>query len=154
MNTATFKEFRRHIRQIEREVEYRLRDKTGYCGVTMPQYHVLVELEDMGTTNLVDLAKRLRLDTSTLSRTVDQLVRDGYLMRTVNPDDRRFITLILNEKGISKANEINNLCNEFYNEIFKGIPKGESGLLKSLKGFSEFLSQKCDWSCCSGKAGK
>ncbi len=153
MNKAAIREFRRHIREIEREVEFQLKDQTDCCGVTMAQCHVLMEIDDMGETSIVDLAKRLRLDTSTLSRTVDGLVREGYVAREINPVNRRFVVIGLTEKGRVKTSEINEVCDRFYHGILKDMPDGREYFLESVRRLSEVISRRNSIPCCGAKGG-
>ena len=44
------------------------------CGISMAQCHALVEIGRAGSISLVELAKLLDLDNSTMSRTVNNLV--------------------------------------------------------------------------------
>ncbi|MRR14587.1 MarR family transcriptional regulator [archaeon] len=153
LNKAAIREFRRHIREIEREVEFQLKDQTDCCGVTMAQCHVLMEIDDMGETSIVDLAKRLRLDTSTLSRTVDGLVREGYVAREINPSNRRFVVIGLTDKGSAKASEINEVCDRFYRGILKDMPDGQEYFLESVRRLSEVLNRSNSVTCCGVENG-
>lgn len=153
MDASPIREFRRYIREIERELEFQLKRQSGCCGVTMAQCHVLMELDDMGVTSIVDLAQRLRLDTSTLSRTVDSLVREGYVERTINPENRRFVLVKLADKGIEKTGEINAVCDGFYQDLFQGIPGGPASSVEALRRLSEILTQRHGRPCCCGKEG-
>jgi DNA-binding MarR family transcriptional regulator len=145
------REFRRYIRLIEREVEHWLKSQTDCCGVTMAQCHTLMELEDLGATSIVELAKRLRLDTSTLSRTVDSLVRDGHVERTTNPSNRRYVEVKLTAKGQQKADEINAVCDEFYRVFLARVPNSEAAILEVVKWFSELLANRNEDECCGFK---
>jgi DNA-binding MarR family transcriptional regulator len=153
MDSAPIREFRRYIRQIEREVEYHLKNQSDCCGVTMAKCHVLMELDDMGTTSIVDLAKRLRLDTSTLSRTVDSLVREMYVGRTINPANRRFVEVKLTDKGQKKASDINSACDSFYHDLVQRVPGGQASIMEAARWLSEVLAQKHDNICCADSCG-
>lgn len=146
----TIREFRHAIREIEREVAYQLKHQSDCCGVTMAQCHCLMELEDLGAVGIMDLAQRLRLDTSTLSRTVDSLVRAGYVERTANPADRRCVTLRLTEHGLSKAAEINAACDGFYVELFQDFSPDQEALLKAVKSLASIIARKRGRTCCPG----
>jgi len=148
------REFRKYIREIEREVEHQLKSQTGCCGVTLPQCHALMELDDMGPVGIIDLAKRLRLDTSTLSRTVDSLVREGFVERNVNPENRRFVIVNLTDRGQAKADEINGACDRFYHDLLDGFPESHSVILETVKRLSELLSSRKDGICCERPGGK
>lgn len=136
------RELRRYIRLIEREAEQRLKSQTDGRGVTMAQCHTLMELEDMGPTSIVELAKRLRLDTSTLSRTVDSLVRDGHVERNTNPSNRRYVEVKLTSKGQQNADEMNTVCDDFYREIMARAPEGEAMMMRAVKWFAESLGNR------------
>jgi DNA-binding MarR family transcriptional regulator len=135
-------EFRRYIRLIEREAEYQLKSQTDCRGVTVAQCHTLMELEDLGPTSIVELAKRLRLDTSTLSRTVDSLVRDGHVERNTNPTNRRYVEVKLTAKGQQKAGEINTACDDFYRDLLARAPEGEATIVGAVKWFAELLGNR------------
>ncbi len=63
-------------------------------------YWLLHQLRCRGTTRMTDLAEALRLDTSTVSRQLQQLDRSGLVHRTRHPDDGRAQAV-----GISAAGE-------------------------------------------------
>ena len=67
------------------------------------------------------LAKRLGLDKSTLSRTIDGLVKVGLVDRVAHPSDRRFNMLSLTTGGQEVADRINRSNDDFYSRVFQGI---------------------------------
>lgn len=154
MGIAPVREFRRYIREIEREVAYQLKNQSGCCGVTLAQCHCLMELDESGATSIVDLSQRLRLDTSTLSRTVDGLVREGYVERTLNPDNRRFVTVRLTDSGTVKAGEINAVCDSFYTDLLRDYPEGQAALLEAVKRLADIMTHKRDLACCAIQGGR
>jgi len=131
MNLDEIRAFRRFTRFLEREVERQLGNPTACCGVTMPQCHVLLELEEQGGISLTDLAFRLDLDKSTLSRTVDSLVKSGLLSRVDNSSDRRLINISLTLKGKEKADYINRENDAYYRELLEGLTEEEGKLVLS-----------------------
>jgi hypothetical protein len=82
---ASIREFRKHLRQLEREVGYSMASETACCGVTLAQCHHLLEVDARGSTSITELATALELDKSTLSRTVDGACRAGLLSREIEP---------------------------------------------------------------------
>jgi DNA-binding MarR family transcriptional regulator len=117
METSSVRALRKHLRVIERAVERQLKDQTLCCGVTSAQCHVLLELAEAGESSLVDLSVRLKLDTSTLSRTVDGLVRAGYVDRVTDPENRRYVLLALTPKGERKVEYIDRTSDSYYREL-------------------------------------
>jgi len=83
----------------------------------LPQCHVLLELS-FATQSLSALAATLDLDKSTLSRTVDGLVRAGMVVRAEEPKDRRSLRLELSPAGRERVRTIDALCNAYYARLF------------------------------------
>jgi len=133
---------RKHLRVIEREVERQLKAQTSCCGVTPAQCHALLELADLGESSLAGLARRLGLDASTLSRTVDGLVRSGYVSRRAEPDNRRAVRLALTPAGRRTVDSIDGLCDRFYQDALAGIPGArQAELAESLAMISELFTR-------------
>lgn len=134
MDVAAVRVLRRHLRVIEREVERQLKGQTLCCGVTSAQCHVLLELADAGESSLVTLSERLKLDTSTLSRTVDGLVRTGYVDRITDPANRRYVLLGLTTKGKRKVDFIDRMSDRFYLELVGQVSKQRlAALMQSVE---------------------
>ena len=141
-NPGSIRVFRKHLRAIEREVEYQLKDQTLCCSVTSAQCHVLLELADLGASNLIDLSQQLRLDSSTLSRRVDGLVRAGYVDRTIDPMNRRYVQLGLTARGRRKVESIDRTCNRFYLSLLREVPGGRQGeLVESVRLLAEIFAR-------------
>lgn len=100
------------VRQLEAD--------TGCCGVTLAQCHTLLELA-AAELSLTGLAAALDLDASTLSRTVDGLVRAGMVERAEDASDRRSLRLTLTPAGRAKVAFIDGLCNRYYADLLAGI---------------------------------
>lgn len=67
-------------------------------GVTLPQYRMLVVLNECSST-LTELAAQLDVAPSTALRMVDRLQAAGFLDRTVKPENRRETHLSLTASG-------------------------------------------------------
>jgi len=70
-------------------------------GISGGDYAVLVNLNEApkGRLRMCDLAERLHLSPSGLTRRLDGLVRDGLVTRQPANDDRRVILAVLTPKG-------------------------------------------------------
>jgi DNA-binding MarR family transcriptional regulator len=144
MEIKAIEQFRAKLRQIERAVWLQTRSEALCCGVTMPQCHAILEIGAAGELNLKDLAARLGLDTSTLSRTVESLVQDGLAERTPNPVDRRATVIRLNAKGHAARKRINSTWNRICRDMFQGIPQEKHDqLVESLSVITELLTGCC-----------
>ncbi len=129
MNQLEIISFRRDMRTLERESGILLAGETSCCSVTVAQCHLLLEMEALGPSSLQEIADSLSLDKSTLSRTVDSLVREGLVERHPDADNRRKVSLSLTESGRDKCAYINTLCNGQYKEVFARIPKDRRAIV-------------------------
>jgi DNA-binding MarR family transcriptional regulator len=103
----------------------------------VPQCHALLEIEFMSETTIGGLAERLDLDKSTLSRTVEGLVRLGLVERLPNPQDRRYMIVKLSEKGQQTCDSINKVNDEFYRQVIESIPAAKrEDVLEAIQIFA------------------
>jgi DNA-binding MarR family transcriptional regulator len=117
------KEFREIMRQIERKLGIAEDDKRSCCGITLGQCHTLVEAGRAGKASLVELAEIMDLDKSTVSRSVDQLVRKGYMKREADKENRRYVAITLTKKGREKFEGIESSMNSLFEELLGCIPE-------------------------------
>ena len=92
----------RPLRQASREVvrELGMLEQTyAPAGVTHSQCHALVELSQAGMLTVGELARRLRLDKSVVSRLTRQLVERRLVLAHAPGDDRRKKALSLSASG-------------------------------------------------------
>ena len=129
MTDGLIRDFRKGLRELERHVELALLSQTKCCGVTPAQCHLLLEAEYAGEASVGDLAAALELDASTLSRTVDSLVRAGFLARREDPANRRRQLICLTESGLGKVDYINSLCNRYYEGLLASLSADEAETL-------------------------
>jgi DNA-binding MarR family transcriptional regulator len=75
------------------------------CGQPLPvsEAHALAELARDGPLRQVELARRLRLEKSTVSRLVANLTARGWVHRRPAVEDGRGMTLELTEAGVLAA---------------------------------------------------
>ena len=126
--TTDSKQFREQIRLLERRLGLLNKNNNGSfscCKVTLPQCHALVEIGRAKTISLKKLAKILTLDTSTTSRTVDGLVKKGYVTRIESSLDRRSIDISLTPTGQTLFCDIEHKMDNNFAQIFNCIPNEE-----------------------------
>ena len=76
-----------------------VRDPKTREAVSTNQTRVLDHLDDIEPTSLMALARHMGVSASTMSLTVDRLVRRGYVARSRATADRRVVNLILTSSG-------------------------------------------------------
>lgn len=135
-------DFRRHLRVLEREVVRQLAQETGCCGVTVAQCHALLELAE-GERSLSALAAALDLDVSTLSRTVEGMVRCGFVDRRESAGDRRAVRLRLTDAGRHKVAVINGTCNRYYAGLLGELDeKDRRYLFRAIRLLGDLMRHK------------
>lgn len=77
-------------------------------GFTLGDYRVLVLLSEVphGEMRMCDLADRLQLSPSGLTRRLDGLVRDGLVRRRPGSADRRVMMAVLTDEGAARLQQI------------------------------------------------
>ena len=75
--------------------------------------------------NNMDIAERMNLSPSRLSRIMDGLVKKECIIREINKSDRRHMKLSLSRKGKILANKLNDEFVDVHAEILKGIDISE-----------------------------
>jgi DNA-binding MarR family transcriptional regulator len=110
--------------------------------VTLPQFRLLMLLDGHGETNLVTLADRLLVNSSTALRMVDRLAGRGLVSRRVNPASRREVLLRLTETGQRIVNEVTARRREEIASIVVNMPaRDRAGLVKALRSFAAALEE-------------
>lgn len=78
-----------------------VRDEAGEPVLSAHQASILDHLDDVEPTTMNDLARHLGVTASTMSLSVDRLVRGGYIARVRDPRDQRRVQLRLTEAGVA-----------------------------------------------------
>jgi DNA-binding MarR family transcriptional regulator len=134
--------FREKVRRMERELGWSQKNDIQYCGVTMAQCHALLEIGCRDEVSIVELAAALGADTSTLSRTIDTMVRAGFVNRFSNPQDRRYVSLTLTEQGRAVFDTIDDSFNAYVERVFEFIPpEKHAQVMESLFLLTSALEQ-------------
>jgi len=122
MDNKTIRKFRENLRHFERELSTQ-NSSSCCCDVTVSQCHTLMELHKNDILNLNELAAKLILDKSTVSRIVESLVNNKLVDREVPKSNRRITIISLTDKGKKVCQEINRGNDKYYNSILGSIPE-------------------------------
>ena len=93
----------RHARVTYGAAMRRALDEAGYDDIPGNGLYVIGGLAMGVGIPLGDLIKQLRISKQAAGQLVDTLVTRGYLERTVDPEDRRKLTVTLTERGKAAA---------------------------------------------------
>jgi len=87
--------------------------------------------------NNKEIAKRMKLSPSRLTRIIDGLVRREYMKREIDPGDRRNMQVFLSRRGKILTNKLNKAFVEIHYEILQDIDVSQH---ESLINAMEHLS--------------
>ncbi|WMJ77536.1 MULTISPECIES: MarR family winged helix-turn-helix transcriptional regulator [unclassified Sedimentibacter] len=134
------------IRILVRDLGALEKNDASCCGVSLAQCHAIVEIGRKEKISLVDLASLLGLDKSTMSRTINNLVKSNLVIRDIDMENRRYVIIQLTEKGSSVFRNIEESMDEYYKCIFNSIPENKrSQVIESLQLFKEAVESN---NCC------
>ena len=141
MKQEIVRQFRTDLRKLERVVTDYLRKDTCCHGVSIAQCHTLLAVEQLGQVSLNGLAHFTELDKSTLSRTVEGLVKNGMLSRTVAAEDRRMILISLTSAGQKICNEINQVNDLRFSKILAATHRNPAELVELFSALVEAMTK-------------
>jgi DNA-binding MarR family transcriptional regulator len=116
--------FRTSVRKFERSLNFHNCSDCPF-GITFSQCHTIMEMQGKEPRALQDVSYVLNLDKSTVSRTVDNLFRKGYISRIIPENDRRSVNLSLTDEGRKVARNVNEVNDDFFSKALKVIPQKE-----------------------------
>jgi len=138
----------RLTKELLRRYQMRDRNEIACCGITVSQCYALDALGEHGEMTMVQLAGKLYVDKSTVTRVVDPLVARGLVERRYGEQDRREILARLTSAGSKLHQEIVASLQVSQREILERIPSPKrEQVLESLEILSAAMQ---DWlvTCC------
>lgn len=140
-------QLRELIRILERKLGVLEDGEMACCGISMAQCHALVEIGRAKSISLVDLAGLLNLDTSTMSRTVNNLVNSNMAERELDPNDRRYVRIRLTPEGLEQFSDIESGMGSYFTKIYSAIPpENRAQVLESLQILLKAITES---NCCT-----
>ena len=116
--------------------------ETTPCGQPIPvsEAHALSEVARHTPLGQLELCRRLRLEKSTVSRLVGQLVGRGWVERRIDPGDARAILLVLTPAGGAAAATLAAARRVKFEQLLGAIPDhSRVEVLRSLDVRTEAL---------------
>jgi MarR family transcriptional regulator, organic hydroperoxide resistance regulator len=121
------------IQKLVRVFQLFERDQIKTHGFTTSQCYTILELYKSGNLTMNELSEKMNLNSSTMTRILDNLVRDKYISRDKDEFDRRIVLVSLTDTGTEAAKNLDIIVKEYYKKIIANIPKGQvDDVLKSV----------------------
>lgn len=131
MDQDYLQEFRETIRVLEREIF--LQNTLSCCeGVSLSQCHTLLEIGNNSKISVSELAENMQLDKSTVSRTVDGLVKKTLVDRVIPDENRRKAILYLTDEGREVCKTINFTNDSYIEDILNDFSSQDKEKLLEL----------------------
>ena len=101
------------------------------CGqpVAVAEAHALMDLATFGSMRQGELAARLRLEKSTVSRLVRQMEARGWIRRNSDRHDGRAVLIRLTRKGRETAGELSRVRQKKFARILAAIPEDKRSMV-------------------------
>ncbi|MEN1760446.1 MarR family winged helix-turn-helix transcriptional regulator [Anoxynatronum sibiricum] len=112
------------VQHLVRVMQLFERDQIKPHGFTTSQAYVLTQLKRTPRLTMNELSEKLNARTSTMTRIVNNLVRDRYIERMREEKDRRMVVVSLTEKGQEAAETVEASIQDYYRKIVANLPEG------------------------------
>ncbi len=103
-------------------------------GLRVPEWRVLASLKSRHKASFKELAELASFDQTTLSRTIDRMVKTGLVTRLSDVDDMRVTRLALTAKGEQLFHDLWPTVNELNTAACSRLPEGGGAMLRWLLG--------------------
>lgn len=113
------------VQKLVRAFQLFERDQIKVHNFTTTQCYTLLALYENGAMSMQDLSDKMNLQSSTMTRIVDKLVKDQFIHRGRDENDRRVVLVQLTEKGSNSAIVLNRSLNDYYQRILNNLPNGK-----------------------------
>lgn len=140
MNKDTLIDLRSNVQKFVR-IFGLLEQNVTPCGypLSVSQTYALQELESRGMS-VTELALRLNLERSSVSRLVDALVKENFIERDINKANRREMELSLTDKGSRTIRQIREQSIKFYEGVLKDLSVNDQKIIiEGIKTFTDAL---------------
>jgi len=105
--------------------------KAGY-DITIDQWLILKSVAENPSITQKDISKIVFKDNASITRIIQLLVKQGYLVREIHPSDRRRANLTLTEAGKKITIDVNEIALQNRAAALKGIDEQSINLMRDL----------------------
>jgi DNA-binding MarR family transcriptional regulator len=127
--------------RIEKQISIGLRQE---FATTLPRFDLMAQLERSGGgLRMNELSQRLMVSGGNVTGITDQLEREGLVMRTPYPGDRRAYTVKLTESGLKRFREMAARHEQWIVELLGGLSReGKERMINDLWKLKNHINAK------------
>lgn len=115
----------------QHSVFLKMTEKLSVFDLTPVQYAVLYCLWENDKKSPKEIAERLKLENSTISGILERMEKKGLIKRMISKEDRRFIQIMLTEKGAALEEDVLAAVDKVNEEVMSVFSKEECENLKT-----------------------
>lgn len=115
----------------QHSVFLKMTEKLSVFDLTPVQYAVLYCLWENNKKSPKEIAERLKLENSTISGILERMEKKGLIKRMISKEDRRFIQIMLTEKGAVLEKDVLAAVDKVNEEVMSVFSKEECENLKT-----------------------
>lgn len=132
--TAQLRRFYRAFSDLVRAYQFRDRECAGEFDISVADWYPLELLVESGPLPMGELARRLNLDVSTVTRTVDRLEDRRAVARKRSSSDRRVCLVQATAAGRSLVSKIQSRLMEELREVIASVePSSRKEVVKAFE---------------------
>jgi DNA-binding MarR family transcriptional regulator len=120
------------ISTIYRRSQIHIKKELGQYNIGSSQYLILLTLNDNDGIHQETISKYLHLDKATITRGVNKLMKQGYVTRKVDPEDRRAYFIHITKKGRKLVPYIRKVLNRTSRIFLSGFSAKEKEIALNL----------------------
>ena len=136
------------VQHLVRVMQLFERDQIKPYGFTTSQCYVLIELKKSNQLTMNELSDKMNANTSTMTRIINNLVRDGFIERLRDEGDRRIVIIKLTKEGIEVASKLELSIIDYYRKIVANLPSRQiEDVLKAVSLLIDAFD-KTNPNCC------
>ncbi len=133
--------------RIENHVRACLRQQ---FDTTLPRFDLMAQLDrHPDGLRMHELSKRMMVTRGNITGITDQLEREGLVVRSFDPTDRRAVAVKLTQRGLKRFREMAAGHERWVAELLDGLSPEEKrtvfGLLRKLKNHIDKVARVPDW---------
>ena len=114
----------------QHSVFLKMTEKLSVFEITPVQYAVLYCLWESDRRSPKEIAERLKLENSTISGILERMEKKGLIRRSISQADRRFVQVVLTEKGKKLKEDVLASVEQVNDEVLAGFSSEECEFLK------------------------
>ena len=144
-------QFREYTRELECHLDNINHADCCQCTVSKAECFLIVEIGRKPGICIKELAEVLKIDKSGVSRSVEELVKKGFVTREPSKTDRRSVILLLTDSGRARFEKIEKDMYIEFKKVFDMIDKSDRNkVLEALRIYNEACKKAEDRASCGG----